>query len=295
MAAPRPKSAPVDRIESAQQQLVDANRQIAELTEERNRALLKDDGTAAAMDLGIKIANIKNAARAHEDRIQLLRTQAAEEAAARAKAEREAAIERVEKLLAQRDAAAAELAAAVKQSDAAFRKMLDTGQAVIAAWPWASQDIDATLLSPRAVTVITTHEIYKTGARPRRFGGMDKPGDGLDFPGGRCPSVQLTNLQQEIKSVTTVCAEASALASSIMRTGRSTSHVDPVAVFINGQGEPRQRTAAEQRLASLLKQQMELAEDVTPAGEKAYALIVSEIVKAQAEVTAEKSMEAQHA
>jgi hypothetical protein len=90
-----------------------------------------------------------------------------------------------------------------------------------------------------------------------------------------------------------VVREATAFAKQFLRTGKGSAAVEAVSVpaMMNG----GQRTEAEQRLASLLKQQMELAEDVTPAGEKAYALIVSEIARVQAEVTAEKQMEAQHA
>jgi hypothetical protein len=264
MAAAARKSA-ADRIESAQAQLEQANREIAELTERRNQCLLKDDDTVAAIDLGIKIANLKNAARAHEDRIQLLRKEAAEEEQARKAKEKAVLIERVEKLFAQRDAAAAELATAVKQSDAAFRKMLDIGQAIITAWPWAPPDMHATF-TPLSVVTATMHELYKIGARPRRFGGMDKSGvDGLDFPGGRCPDLRLANLQEQIKPLTAVCAEASALASSITHTGKSSSHVEPAvmaaAVLTYGQSEPPQRTEAEVKLAQLLRRQSELAED----------------------------------
>src|SRR6516225_5150085 len=90
MPAPaRKPQAAADRIESTQAALEAANRQLAELTERRNQCLLKDEDTAAAIDLGIKIANLKNAARAHEDRIQLLREQAAEEERARKAKDRE--------------------------------------------------------------------------------------------------------------------------------------------------------------------------------------------------------------
>jgi hypothetical protein len=204
-------------------------------------------------------------------------------------------IGRIEAKLAARDSAGAELADAIKQADAAFRKMIDCGQAAIAAWPWQSHDTHAVLLTPGAVTAAITHELWKIGGRPRRYGGMDKPGDGIDFPGGRCPRLEWLNLPERVKSLATVCAEASALASAIMRTGRSTSHVESLAtdaaVSTNGQGESPQRTEAEQRLASLLKRQHELAED--PAREAEYQRVVSEVVEAQAAVSAEQQVGAQ--
>ena len=50
----------------------------------------------------------------------------------------------------------------------------------------------------------------------------------------------------------------------------------------------RGRTAAELHLATLLERQAELSKDVTAAGDKAYAKIVTEIATAQAAVNAEK-------
>jgi hypothetical protein len=255
---------------------------------------LADDDTKAAQ-LDAEIEQQRRLARGFSDKIGLLQEQAAAEEQARKVKERAELIGRVEQLLAKRDVAAGKLAAAIKQSDDAFREMLDHGQAVIAAWPWASHDIDAIVLSPRAVTIVTQHEIYKTAARPRSFGGMDKPGDGIDYPGGACPDHRLRNLREQIKPLVGVCAAGSALASSIMRTGRSTSHVEQTAIAVptNGQGEQPQRSEAQAKLASLLKQQAALADDPN-IDETKYAQLIDQIVRAQTLVDAEKRMEQQN-
>jgi hypothetical protein len=282
------------RLETAQQAIEDANHKLAELNERRNQCLLRDNDTEAAK-LSTEIEDLQRLAHGHRDKIRLLQEAVAEEERARKVKEKSDLIGRVEKLLAKRDAAAGKLAAAIKQSDDAFREMIDHGQAVIAAWPWASSDIDAMVLLPRAVTVVTQHEIYKTAARPRSFGGMDRPGDGVDYPGGVCPDHRLRNLQQEIKSLVAVCGAGSGLASQIMRTGRSTSHVEPTAITVptNGQGEQPQRTEAQVKLASLLKQQAALADDPN-IDEIKYKQLIDQIVQAQTLVDDEKRMEQQN-
>jgi hypothetical protein len=97
---------------------------------------------------------------------------------------------------------------------------------------------------------------------------------------------------QRTRPLLDVVRDASALAKQFLRTGKSSAgampETDTVPVMNGGQ-----RTDAEQRLASLLKRQVEIAEDVTPAGDAAYQRIVSEIAQVQAEITATKQMEAQ--
>jgi hypothetical protein len=304
---PAPSSA-TDRLAATQAALEEANAKLAELNEQRNAALL-EDRNADAIALGVEATNLKLSARAHEDKIQLLRDLAERESDERLAKQKAALIERVEEMLADRDTAAAELAAAIRQADGAFRKMLDHGQAVIASWPWASHDIDAMLLSPRAVILSITHEFYKVGARPRNFGGADRPGDGIDFPGGVCPDHRLRNLQEQIKPLVDVCAAGSTLASSIMRIGRSTSYIEPAVmdatVPTNGQGEPprqigtppsdlpHQRSDAERRLGELWRRQAELAENPS-ADETEYQSVIAAIAQAQTEIDAARRMERQH-
>jgi hypothetical protein len=290
---PRPKSA-TSRLEQARADHTAASTKLNELEAARASALLADDDDKAA-HLDAEIEAQRRLVRGFGDKIELLRQRAADEEQARKVREKADLIGRVEQLLAKRDAAAGKLAAGIKQSDDAFREMIDYGQAAIAAWGWASPDIEAALLSPRSITIAVTHEIFKTGARPRSFGGMDKPGDGIDYPGGVCPDHRLRNLREQIKSLSAVCAAGSAMASSIMRTGRSTSHVEPTAITVptNGQGEQPQRSEAQIKLASLLKQQAALADDPN-IDETKYQQLIDQIVQAQTLVDDEKRMERQN-
>jgi hypothetical protein len=89
-------------------------------------------------------------------------------------------------------------------------------------------------------------------------------------------------LPGSVTPISEIARGASALASEIMRTGKSTGGLT---VQVNGEPAPRQRTAAEEKLAELHKRQAELAAD--PAADEAvYQGVVSEI--AAAAVDAEK-------
>jgi hypothetical protein len=290
----RPKSA-TNRLEAARADHAATSSKLNELESARTAALLADqDGEAA--NLAAEIEQHRRLLQGFHDKINLLQEQVEKEAQAR-RAKQAALIERIEKILAERDAAGADLVEAIKKADAAFRKMIDAGQVAMGAWPWQSHDTHAALFTPSAITAATMHELYKTGARPRLFGGQDQPGAGLHFPGGRCPDIRLTNLQDKIKSLTAVCAEASALASSIMRTGRSTSAVEPVAIDVavaaNGQDKPPQRTEAERKLGELLRRQAQLADDPS-ADEGEYQNVIAEIARTQTAIDAARKVAQQH-
>jgi hypothetical protein len=95
-----------------------------------------------------------------------------------------------------------------------------------------------------------------------------------------------------------VVRDASEFAKRFLRTGKGSAAVEatatPAVPATNGQGEAPPRSEAEQRLGALLKQMAELAEDISPQGEQAYARVVSEIAQVQTEITATKQMEQQH-
>jgi hypothetical protein len=296
MPAPARKSA-ASRIEAAQAAFTEANDRLAELTEQRDAALLADD-TAAAMKLGVEIANRTLEARAYGDKIRLLREEAAREEQARKEKERAASIEKIEAKLDQRDKAMDEVAAAIKQLAAASERAINLSREVVTAWTWHAHDLPAALLTPPSIMTAISHESYRLSYHVRRYGGMDTdPLAGVMLPGSRCPRLEWMELPEKTKPLLDVVHDASAFAKQFLRTGKSSSGVEAVAAppmpAMNG-GEPVQRSEAEQRLAGLLKQQLELAEDVTPEGEKAYALVVSEIARVQAEIDAARKMETQN-
>jgi hypothetical protein len=112
------------------------------LHEQRNTELLKDNN-AGAIELGVRIANLKLAARAHEDKIGLLREAAEKEAAERRTREREGLIRQIESKLAVRDSAGKELADAVAKADRAFRRLIDIGAEIQNLWNWPASDVPA--------------------------------------------------------------------------------------------------------------------------------------------------------
>jgi hypothetical protein len=308
MAASARKSEPAPssasgRLEAAQAALEEANRKLAELNARRNECLLADDN-AAAIELGVQITNLKLAARAHEDKIVLLREKAAEEERARRAKEREAVIAGIEKKIQQRDAAMEGVAAAIKQLTSASERAIELGRDIIGAWSWAPHDLPAALLSPPAIMTAISHELYKCSYHPRRYGGQDTdPLAGVMLPGGRCPRMEWVEEPARTRAMVDVVRDASEFAKNFLRTGKGSaqdfgSGASEVRQAQSRQsangGEPVQRSEAEQRLSDLLKQMSRLAEDVTPAGEAEYLRVVSEIARVQAEVAAQQQMERQH-
>jgi hypothetical protein len=293
MAAPARKQTSPERLAAAQAAIEEANRKLAELDRQRNAALLRDDNVVA-IELGVEIANLKLAARAHEDKIKLLREQAAEEERSRRAKEREAEIGKIEAKLDQRDQAMQEVVAAIKQLAVASERATKLGREIVAAWAWQPHDLPAALLSPPSVLTAISHESYRVSYHARRYGGMDTdPLAGHMLPGSRCPRVEWLEQPERTRPMVDVVRDASEFAKRFLRTGKSSSAVEVVAVpllTMNG-GE---RSDAEQRLASLLKKQAELEGDLSLQGEREYQRVVAAIAAVQTEIDAARKMETQN-
>jgi len=289
-----------DRISAAQSALEQANARLAELHEQRNAALLRDDN-GAAVQFGIEASNLKLVARAEEDRIALLRERAEREAAERRTREREGQVRRIEKKLGERDSVGRELGDAIAAADRAFRKLIDIGAEVQALWSWPPSDVPAILLSPAAIARALSGELYRIGARPRVGGGQVEPHGvhaGVNFPGAKPPRHELVNLPERIPALTAILQQATAHASNIMRGVRSSAPADiavcPAAPDTNGGDAPVQRSEAERRKSDLHVQMAKLAEDMTPAGEAEYLRVVGELAQVEAEIAAQQRVEQQH-
>jgi hypothetical protein len=278
------------RLEEARAALTEIDGKLAELGRTREQRLLAGDGAAEIAKLDAEIADLRHAQQTETDRIRLLEAEAAREANERRVKEKLGLIERVEKKLTERDAAAAELQNAIEQADKCFRKMITLARDVRAAWPWQAHDLPPALLGEAAIIAAVKHEIFRSGARPQLYGGQDKPGAGLSFPGGQAPRLELVGTPEKVPTLVNVVREATALASTIMRSGgKSTSVVTMPAVNGSAKEEPRERTTAEERLAGLHKRQAELAADPSPENEAAYQNVVAEIAEAAALVEAERT------
>jgi hypothetical protein len=288
-----------DRISAAQSALEQANARLAELHERRNAALLRDDN-GAAVALGIEITNLKLEARASEDKISLLREKAAEEERARKAEEREALIEKIEAKIKQRDKVMEEVATAIKQLATASERAMDLNRDIIAAWSWAPHDLPAALLTPPSILAAISHESFRVSYHPRRYGGVDTDVlAGFGLPGARAPTLQLLEDPSRVRPMVDVVRDASEFARQFLRTGKGS------AAHAASEGVPHQTVAdvapgattngAEtpvQRLAALLKQQAELAED--PTREAEYQSVVAAIAQAQTELDSARKMEQQH-
>jgi hypothetical protein len=213
------------RLEAAHAALRETNKKIAALDAAKVDALLADrDNQAAACEA--KAGELRRLASVQNEKIRLLHAEAEKAANEYRNRERLAEIERNERTLAERDQVGAELQAVITKADELFRKMIELGRAVDAAWSWQPSDRAPLLLSAGAVLTALQHEIFRVGGRPRLGGGLDRPdGDYTDFPGGRPTKLELAGLPSQIAPLTAVLAEASATASAIMRENSGSTRI----------------------------------------------------------------------
>jgi hypothetical protein len=186
------------------------------------------------------------------------------------------------------------------------------GHDLQAAWEWQPHNLPPLLLTPNSIAAALTHEMFRVGHRVRLYGGQDNDETVITFPGAKSPRIELVGRPDLVKPLVDVLKQATGLASDILRGGRSTSapapeHVEtsphhdgggggakidaaakePVAANGHAVEAVPSLTASEQKLASLLKRQAELAAD--PATDEAvYQGVVSEIAAAAAAVDAER-------
>jgi hypothetical protein len=276
------KPDPAAALTVARATLQEIETRSATLASKRRERLLDGENADAIAVIDADLSKLQHKAKTERDRIALLEAEAEKQAGEKRAKEREGLIARIEKKLADRDAAGAELQAAITQCDKAFRKIVELGREIDAAWPWPSSDRIPALFPPGAVRRAVAHELFRQGARPRLFGGQDAEGAGLDFPGGQSPSLQLTGLPEKVMPLVDVLKEASAFASNILRAGKVGASTTSIPM-------PATASSAQERLSKLLARQSALAADQTPEGEAEYAKVVGEIAHVHAELEAERA------
>ena len=241
--------------------------------------MLADDDKLAARVL-TQIDGLRSAARGHEDKVKLLQAQVERETIERRAKEKAGLISRIEDRLRRRNAAVADLQRLLGEAKTALHAVADLSNQIDAAWPWQGHDRQALVLPVEYIITATRHEIFRI-SEPS-LGHKTAP----NLPGGKSPALTLIGQPEKVPEMTAVFREAAELASSIMKTGRSTSgriHEGIPDVFLK---EKPPLSSQEQKLSELLRQQSELANDASPAGEKAYSACVASISALTAEIEA---------
>jgi len=280
------KTSATDRHQAATAALDEANRELADLTAKRDKALLVDD-VAGAVKLGVEIEGVRRLADAHRQRLVLLAEEAQKEANERRVQAQAELIGRIEKKFAERTKVGEELAAVITQANRLFRKLLELNRDLTAPWAWPTGDLASIMLPRQSILSAIEHELYRQTAVPMLGGGQDLGKEtGIRFPGAKAPSFMLLGQPQSIVPLADALKAAAAHASDIMRGKRALTSA-PVTI----DGAPQ--TPAEARLDDLLKKQGQLAAlpAPTPEQEKTYGEIVAQIALAQAEV---QKQEASH-
>src|SRR5262249_55303729 len=151
--------------------------------------------------------------RAHEDKIGLLREEAAREEKARREEKRAALVGKIEAKIDQRDKALQEVATAIKQLATASERAIELNREVVSSWTWAPHDLPAALLTPPAIMTAISHEAYRLSYHPRRYGGADTdPLAGVMLPGSRCPRLELMEMPEKTRPMVDVVRDATTFA-----------------------------------------------------------------------------------
>jgi hypothetical protein len=301
------------RLGAAEVALEQANARLVELRERRIQLLLQDKDAEAAQIAG-EIQEHERLARGHEDKIALLKTQAAQEAVERRAKENEAQNKRIDALFNSRDEDIAKLAALEEQRVTVWRRVLDTNRKIVAAHNWTSADLSAVVLVPALVNATLAHESFRLSYTPRLLGGQQEaPDAGLSLPGSKSPRVEWELQPERILPMADVFAAASEHGKARLR-GKSGTVVNNVPI-VNGapqqgvadalpgeatnggdapaanvQGESPLRTAAEARLGLELRELNRLSNDTSPAGQIAYDAKLEKVRQAQDAVAAEQGI-----
>ena len=267
-------------IREVEAELADTIARIEQLDRKRAAALIADD--SAALDvIEVTQARLQKAARRARERLRLLQQQAEQEEQAAVQKRRAALRERFAKKLAEADADAVELQTALAQVVRLYRRIIEVRESARAAWPISDAHhnaavgaIEGACLSGSAVRALLSYEFYRVSADPF-LGGVPGERRQQSLPGATSPRLDQQLMLSAIKPFADALKQASAFAVEAMGT-----KLDPLRALNVGEAVASvdgERTPAEQRLSALLKQQAELANDVTPAGEAKYMAVVAEL------------------
>jgi hypothetical protein len=205
-------------LQRAQAALASNDADIARLIAERNALLLQDAlDEAGIARIDAELARHEHKRRTLGDRLVLLGAEQARLDAEAAAAAREARITEVERLLIERDAAAADLQKYLCKAEAAFRRVHELSREARNGWSWPHGRVGAIMPGSADLVRAVASYLYKVGARPSRLGGeytVDAP---PNFPGGRCPRIELLQSPEVLPDLASEYRAASKFAADIMR------------------------------------------------------------------------------
>jgi hypothetical protein len=314
-----------DRLAAAEAAIQEGNARLAELSQRRNEALLRDRDSEAAA-LALEIQESQRLVQGHSDKVGLLRAEVEREANEKRVRESEVQNKQIDALFDSRDEDIAKLAALEKQRVTVWRRVLATNRKIAAAHSWEPADLSACMLTPLAFNTGLAHESYRLSHTPQLLGGQQESADaGLSLPGSKSPRVEWALQPERIYPLVDVFHEAGEFGKRRLRGkgvvveavqeqaavvaspgqhdfAHAVREVDlgegaparnggdaPVA---NGQGESPPRTEAGRRLGELTRRQQQMVEDGTADGLE-YKALIDQIAAADAAFRAEQQVGAQ--
>jgi hypothetical protein len=280
------KSADVTLTE-ASQELINLNARLSDAGARRDK-LLQFFGDDKALDaVEAEITVLKRQHERQAARVKLFEAEVEREQAEATLKRRKEHVERFQKKLADADKVADELQATIENADKLFRKIIQLREDARVSWWGTSAHENALSVSPDgaalsgiAVKALLMHEIYRVGARPF-VGGSPGELKQVDLPGGQSPRHEWLGTPDKIEPFGARMRRASKAAIEVMKGkipgGEVPDTPSAPQPLGNSTPPPPSGNGDQPTLAALLKRQQQLAEDMTPAGEAAYAEVVKQI------------------
>ena len=305
----------------AKSMLRDLDKQLVELGLKRKQALLEGDNAADIKKLDVQIETARHAHATESDRVEALEQELAHEAERERIREREKRLKKFEEAVTSPEALGTRLQEAAVNLEREFRLTIEAREAARAMWPYgASSHMDVAAvsatgcaLSAAAVAELLSYELFRIGKKlPSGVHGAPVP---QSLPGPRAPSLNMLGQPEKIQPLSEKLRQASAFAVTTLRSGSSAPPVQlkqpttaaaappaaasavqpltpPAAPATRPAPAPTyvQGTPAAQRMAELNQKLAALANDISPAGEKAYAAVVAEIAEHDAILRAQMAV-----
>jgi hypothetical protein len=277
------KTNTVSSLDRARADLAAVEGDLAAMQAKRQARLLAGDTASAISKIDLELEALQQAARTERDRIlALTEQQKAEEAAAAEQAKAEH-IEKTEQIFERRNEKADKLEKLFAEARDVLRSMAADNAEIDAAWRFEYHDRTPLILPTEHLIEAVRFHLFRLSTPPVT-GKAGAAGTACDLPGGKNPKPLTWSGQPEkAPSISSAMREAARLGSEIMRTGKSTSgQVSASGALIDGVPafmlrEPPPLSPDQQRLQQLLRQQAELALDVSEAGEAKYQQVIEEM------------------
>src|SRR5664279_1549113 len=191
----------------------ETSQKLAEVRTARDAALLKSDDTAAILKLDDEIAQLERIAKAKADRVKILEREAEREEIEQRAKRKDQLIGRIDGEFKNGIENVDELAKAMLTVLKLYRRQIEIGGKIAAAWRWNNSDVIALRLNGLGIKELMCHELYRISF----VAGMEAGPNSVSFPGALCSRLEWRLTPDKIKPMTETIRDLAEYGSRTMR------------------------------------------------------------------------------